>query len=675
VKKRSSIFSKDILAYYDTGNGYGLVSLFRDYRSDKLCNTQCRRICMYPFLKQAQGPHRTSLSYYSNLIDHCLSLKSLNFANAIHAQLIKVGFDSHTFLGNRCLDLYSQFGTVNDALKVFDGISDRNCISWNVCLKAVLGHGQVERAGRLFDEMPVRDVVTWNTMISGYFSCGFVDYALKTFIEMQNAGVRPSGFTLSILLSPVSCARHGKQIHGFMIRHGLNLSNLVLGNSLIDMYGKLGLVDYAFGVFLTMEKVDIISWNSLILVCHRSGYRELALDQFCLMRTTEHSPDQFTVSTVISVCSDLHDLEKGKQVFAFCIKVGFNSNSIVSSAVIDMFSKCNRLEDSVQLFEELGQWDSALSNSMIPSYAAHGFVEDALQLFVLTLRENLMPTEFTLSSVLSAVSTFHPPEQGSQIHSLVIKVGYESDSVVANSLVEMYAKVGLINFSMKIFTDMGVRDLISWNTIIWGLTNNGRVYETLDIFKELIQEGPPPDRITLAGVLLACKYGRFVDDGMIIFSSMEKEYGVLPGDEHYACVVELFSQAGKLKEAMDIIHAMPNEPSCIMWGSILCASLIHGDLKLTERVAERMMELEPQSSLPYLVLARAYEMRGRWESMVRVRKSIEHKVVKKVTGCSWIWIKNRVHMFKTNKLQHHGGREIYFVLRLLIWEIEDKGYF
>ncbi len=629
---------------------------------------------MYPFLKQVHGPHRISLSYYSNLIDHCLSLKSLTFAKTIHAQLIKVGFDSHTFLGNRCLDLYSQFGTVNDVLKVFDGIPDKNCISWNICLKGLFRYGHVERAGCLFDEMPVRDVVSWNTMISGYVSCGFVDYALGVFMEMQNAGVRPSGFTLSILMSLVSCARHGKQIHGCIIRRCLNLSNLVLGNSLIDMYGKLGLLDYAFGVFFTMEELDVISWNTLILSCHRSGYRELALDQFYLMRTTGNSPDQFTMSTVISICSNLQDLEKGKQIFALCIKVGFISNSIVSSAVIDLFSKCNRLEDSVQLFEGLDQWDSALCNSMISSYVGHGFMEDALQLFVLTMRENLRPTEFTLSSVLSTVSTFLPAEKGSQIHALVVKLGFESDAVVANSLVENYAKIGLIGFAMKIFTEMGVRDLISWNTLILGLTNNGRVYETLDIFKELVQGGPKPDRTTLAGVLLACNYGSFVDDGLTIFSSMENKYGVLPGDEHYARIVELLSRAGKFKEAMDIIDAMPYEPSFIIWGSILGASVIHGDLKLTERVAERMIELEPQSSLPYLVLSRAYEMRGRWESMVRVRKSMKHKVVKKVTGCSWIGIKNHIYMFKADQVQHHGGKDIYLVLRLLIGEMEDKDY-
>ncbi|KAB1227047.1 hypothetical protein CJ030_MR1G014931 [Morella rubra] len=628
---------------------------------------------MYPFLKQVQGPPRTSLSYYSDLIDHCLSLKSSNFAKTIHAQLVKVGLDSHTFLGNRCLDVYSQFGTSSDALKVFDGISEKNCISWNICLKALFQSGHVERAGWLFNEMPVRDVVSWNTRISGYFSCGFVDRSLETFREMQNAGVRPSGFTLSILMSLVSCARYGKQIHGHLIRDGLSLWNVVLGNSLIEMYGKLGLLDYAFGVFLTMEELDTTSWNTLIWGCQRFGYGQLALDQFYLMRTTEHSPDQFTISIVITVCSNLQDLEKGKQIFALCTKVGFNSNSIISSVFIDLFSKCNRLEYSVQLFEDLHQWDSAVSNSMISSYAAHGFAEDALQLFLRTLGENLRPTEFTLSIVLSTVSTLLPAEQGSQIHALVAKLGFELDAVVSNSLMQMYAKFGLINDATKIFADMGVRDLIAWNTMILGLTNNGRVYETLHIFKGLVREGLSPDRITLAGVLFACECGNFVDEGVTIFSSMEKEYGVPPRDEHYACIVELLSRAGKFKEAIDIVNAMPYEPSSNIWGSILRASVIHGDFKLTERVADRMMKLESQSSLPYLVLSRAYEMRGRWESMARVRRSMKHKVVKKVTGCSWIGIRDHIYTFNADQLEHHGGKDIYFVLSLLVWGMEDKG--
>ncbi|GAB4828281.1 hypothetical protein Ancab_035194 [Ancistrocladus abbreviatus] len=157
--------------------------------------------------------------------------------------------------------------------------------------------------------MPERDVVGWNTMISGYASYGFLDNAFKLFLEMQNSGVKPSNYTWSILTSIASCTCHGKQIHGSMIRNGNVESNVVIWNSVINMYGKIGLIDYAFGVFLSMEKWDVISWNSLIWSCHREGFGELALDQFGQMRSFEYFPDEFTMSSIITICSNQQDLE------------------------------------------------------------------------------------------------------------------------------------------------------------------------------------------------------------------------------------------------------------------------------------------------------------------------------------------------------------------------------
>ncbi|KAL6211195.1 hypothetical protein ACLB2K_016422 [Fragaria x ananassa] len=597
---------------------------------------------MQSLLKQVSGLHKTSLSYYSHLLDHCLSLKSSIHVNVSHARLVKVGLNTHTFLGNRLLDVYFRFGTLFDALRVSNEINCKNIVSDNICLKGLCRFGEFERARKVFDEMPERDVVSWNLMISGYVSCGLVGNAMWMFSEMQSSGVRPSEYTFSIVMSVVSSGCHGKEIHGGMIRKGVNLSNVVVGNSLIRMYGKIGSVDYAFGVFMCMEEVDVISWNSLIWGCHKSGYAELAIDQFVLMRGTKHSPDEFTISTVINICCNLLDLGRGKQMIAFSLKVGFFSNSIVSSAAIDMFSKCNRLEDAVRLFQELSWWDSAVCNSMISSYARHGCVDNAVLLFVLTLRKNLRPTEFTLSSVLSCTSTFLPVEQGFQIHSWVIKLGFESDAIVASSLVDFYTKLGLINHAMKIFSSMVVKDLISWNTMIMGLAQNGKLFETLDTFEELVSEGMPADDVTLAGVLLACNFGSFVDEGMSLFRSMEKEYGIKPAEEHYTCIVDLLTRAGKLEAAMDIVEVMPNEPSSMIWESILRACALQKDIKITERVAQLMMKSEPQSSLPYLVLARAYEMRGRWESMIRVTKEMKEKGVKNVVGCSWIEIQKHL---------------------------------
>ncbi|XAR62881.1 hypothetical protein NMG60_11017796 [Bertholletia excelsa] len=628
---------------------------------------------MYRFLKSAQELHTKTLSFYAQLIDHCLSVKSLDFTKHIHAELIKVGFNRHVFLGNRCVDLYAKIGSTADALQAFDDIAHKNIVSWNICLRVLVKSGSVESARNLFDKIPERDTVTWNTMMSGYTSNGLVGYALEIFMDMRNASLRPDEFTFSILASFVMNAYHGKEIHGGMMRSGINLVNVVVGNSVIDMYGRLGLVDYAFRVFKTMEEVGVISWNSLIWGCCKSGNEKLALDQFFLMISTGFSPDEFTISTVTTICTNLRDLDRGKQVFAFCFKVGFLSNTIVCSAAIDMFSKCNRLEDSIRVFEDINIWDSIVCNSMISSYARHGLVEDALQLFVCMLRIDLRPTEFTLSSAASSASSLLPAEQGSQFHSLVVKLGMESDRVVASSLVEMYTKFGLIDTSIRIFAEINVKDLISWNTMILGLIQNGRVAETLQLFKELLERGPAPDEITLLGVLLACSYGGFVDEGIGIFSSMEKRYGVRARDDHYQCIIEMMCRVGKLKEAMDIIEAMPHEPSPSIWELILHSNGADGKLELTEKAAERLIMYEPWSPLPYMVLAQAYEMRGRWESMIRVKRAMKENGARKVIGSSWIGIRNHVVVFKANHIPNYEEIEFYEILRLLILEMGLDG--
>lgn len=631
---------------------------------------------MYPFLKQIQGHCRTLLPCFSDLIDRCLQSKSLCFAKLVHAQLIKVGLVSNTFLGNRCLDLYARFGTRSDVLGAFDELPRRNLVSWNVCLKGMLKLGEFTEGRKLFDEMPKRDVVSWNSMISAYSSSELVGSAIDMFLEMQRAGVRPSEFTYSILTSLVSCANLGKQIHGNMVINGANPFGLVLGNSLIDMYGKLRLLDYALTVFIQMEEVDIISWNSLILAFHVSGQSLLSLEHFRLIMRSGYSPDEFTLSMVATICSTLRDLAKGKQVLALCMKLGFLSNSIVSSAAIDMFSKCDRLEHSVQVFEEVGIWDIAICNSMISSYINHGFFEVALQLFVLVLRMGLTPTCFTLSSVLPAVSVL-PSDQGSEVHSLVVKLGLESDTVVVSSLMKMYSQFGLIDYAGKIFLKMGVRDLISWNTMIIGLARNGRAEEALNLFENLTNTGPPPDRITLFGVLEACLHGDLFDRGMSIFLSMEERYGVVPEEEHYSCIIKLLVRHGKLEDLVDLTQRLPYEPSYETLGSILrlCISQSHGDLGLLKVVVEALMNVEPKSELllPYKILSREYERRGKWEEMVRVRKLLmTEREVKKLVGSSWIGIRDRLFTFAADQLQHHGGQDLYSTLRLLSWDLEEN---
>ncbi|CAM8983126.1 unnamed protein product [Rhodiola kirilowii] len=627
---------------------------------------------MYTFLKTTARLHKlVPTCIYTKLLNQCVSSKSITFTKSAHSLFIKLGF-THTFLGNRLLDLYSELGTFADAYAAFVDIKFKNLFSFNIYLKALCEWGRYDDACKLFDEMPVRDAVTWNTIISASAEFGYSDAAIGFLFDMGESGVRYTEFTYSIILSVVCSSLHVRQVHGNVLRCGVSLSHVVVGNSLIDAYGKFGLDGYALGVFQFMDCLDVISWNSLIWGCYKSGNQETALNHFLLMKASGFSPDEFTISTTFAICCDLRDIVKGRQVCAFCLKVGHFSNTLVASAAINLFSKCGGLQDAIWLFNEANRWDSAVCNSMIASYVHHDFGLEALNLFVLSMKENIRPTEFTMSSVLNCVASLFPLEQVSQFHSMVCKLGFMLDQIVASSLVDTYLKFGWIEPALKLFANISGRDLISWNTMILGLTRNGRVTETLNTFKEFLEKGQAPDRITLAGVLLACNDGGLVEQGMQIFFSMEEEFGVMPGVTHYTSIIDLLSRAGKVDKALELITSMPHESTASIWGSILCACSVFGDLKLIEMVAERVFELEPKSSLAYLVLALAYESRAKWESLVRLRKALYGRIPRPVMQCSSISLRNKTYVFHGNHIGIYGGHRTYLMLRLLAWEIEQK---
>ncbi|CAD5314737.1 unnamed protein product [Arabidopsis thaliana] len=558
--------------------------------------------------------------YFTRLINRSLLSKSPTLAKIFHAQLLEAGFIRTTYWGNRCLQLYFKSGSVINALQLFDDIPDKNTITWNVCIKGLFKNGYLNNALDLFDEMPERDVVSWNTMISGLVSCGFHDYGIRVFFDMQRWEIRPTEFTFSILASLVTCVRHGEQIHGNAICSGVSKYNLVVWNSVMDMYRRLGVFDYALSVFLTMDDRDVVSWNCLILSCSDSGNKEVALDQFWLMREMENQPDEYTVSMVVSICSDLRDLSKDWMI----------------------------------------------------RYSWHCCGEDALRLFILAMRQSIRPDKFTFSSVLSSMNAVML-DHGAQVHSLVIMLGFDLDTAVATSLMEMYFKTGSVDLAMGVFAKTDGKDLIFWNTVIMGLARNSRAVESLAIFNQLLMnQSLKPDRVTLMGILVACCYAGFVKKGIQIFSSMEKTLGINPGNEHYACVMELLCRVGMINEAKDIADKIPFEPSSHIWEPILCASLDLEDTRLAETVAKVMLDTKPKSSFPYLVLIKIYEMTWRWENSVKLRYAMNEHKLKLAQGSSKIGIKSSVFSFEADQLQIHGGHDTYAVLDLLSWDSFDQ---
>ncbi|CAI0625368.1 unnamed protein product [Linum tenue] len=305
---------------------------------------------------------------------------------------------------------------------------------------------------------------------------------------------------------------------------------------------------------------------------------------------------------------------------------------------------------------------------MIVGHASCGHVDRALERFRRMQISGVQPSEYTYSILMSVVFA---TLGGRELHGSLIRRGFSTSNVVlGNSLIDMYGKLGLLDYSVGVFLGMKNKDIISWNSLIICFCKCGHGEEALDTFKELLQSGPRPDRITFCAVLLACTYGGFVDVGLTLFSSMIDDYGIPPSNEHFACLVNLLFKAGRFDEAVELIKEIPYEPDCLVWESLLDACAI-GDLNLIEGMVERLMEVMPDPSMAYQLLTRIYEMQGKWESLVRLKNTMR-SLVKPVVGFSWIGMKNQIYVFDAKQLGQPGGKDVYCTMRLLTWEMEDE---
>ncbi|KAK4358992.1 hypothetical protein RND71_021221 [Anisodus tanguticus] len=201
---------------------------------------------------------------------------------------------------------------------------------------------------------------------------------------------------------------------------------------------------------------------------------------------------------------------------------------------------------------------------------------------------------------------------------------------------------------MEIFDELKEKDTASWTSIICALAMSGNTRKALELFSEMEQSGFRPDDITFIGVLSACSHGGLVEEGRRYFHTMSKTYAIQPKLEHYGCLIDLLGRAGLLSEAEVMISQIPNKDEEIIvpvYGALLSACRIYGNVHVGERVAELLMEIESYDSSTHTLLANTYASAGRWEDVSKVRGTMKDLGVKKSPGCSSIDINGNMHEF------------------------------
>ncbi|KAM1352880.1 hypothetical protein ACFX13_033313 [Malus domestica] len=192
----------------------------------------------------------------------------------------------------------------------------------NTILKIYMDCGCVDEAWAVFNQIPEKDVISWTEMIHANVKRGCFNEGLQLFRQMVGDGVKPDPLSVSSVLpacARMSAGKHGKETHGFLLRHGIRM-NLTVLNALMDMYVKSGFIKSAAKVFARSKYRDLVSWTVMITGYSLHGQGKIGVDLFCQMeKETSTQIDEITYAAVLHACVAARMVEEGKFYFN-CIK-------------------------------------------------------------------------------------------------------------------------------------------------------------------------------------------------------------------------------------------------------------------------------------------------------------------------------------------------------------------
>ncbi|KAL0411807.1 UNVERIFIED_CONTAM: Pentatricopeptide repeat-containing protein, chloroplastic [Sesamum latifolium] len=314
------------------------------------------------------------------------------------------------------------------AWDLFDKMSDRDLVSWNLMVDCCAKNGKMGLAQVLFDRMPERDVVSWASMVNGYAKVGNVEAARRFFDAMPrdviSCNAMMAGYVNNGYYEEALNVFHGIAIHRYMEEHGYFVSGK-LSVALLDMYAKCGSIEQALYVFEGVQEKDIDHWNAMIGALAIHGLGELAFDLFMEMERLSLEPDDITFIAVLHACGHSGMVKEG----LVCFEIMRRVHKIVPKlqhygCMVDILSRAGHLEEAAKFVEEMP----------------------------------IQPNDVVWRTLLSACTNHENLNVGEPVATHLIGMdSYDSSSYILLS--NMYAQSGLWDYVRKVRTTMKEREL------------------------------------------------------------------------------------------------------------------------------------------------------------------------------------------------------------------------
>ncbi|XP_057482791.1 pentatricopeptide repeat-containing protein At5g27110 [Actinidia eriantha] len=481
------------------------------------------------------------------LLRVCINSKSLKDGKLVHQKAITLGLQNNIALCKDLINFYFSCQLFESGMLVFQSIENPLEISlWNGLMAACTKNLLFAEAIELFERL------------------------------LHFPYLKPDSYTYpSVLKACGGLGRggHGQMVHTHVIKSGI-LTDIVVASSVVGMYAKCEMFGSALQLFDEMPERDLACWNTVISSYYHSGQCEKALELFEKMKDLGFEPNSVTITTAISSCARLLDLERGKRIHNGLTENGFVLDGFVSAALVDMYGKCGCLEMAVEVFDQMPMKSLVSWNSIIAGYSLIGDSNSCIELFKKMNEEGVKPTSTTLSSLLIACSRSANLQFGKFVHGYVIRKCLEADIFVSSSLLDLYFKCGNIASAENLFEKMPKANIIFWNILISGYVSAGSYFVALRIFNDLKEAGVKPDAITFTTILTACSRLAALEQGKeihkcIIESKLESNEIVM------GALLDMYAKCGAVDEALCIFNQLPNR-DLVSWTSMITAYGSHG---------------------------------------------------------------------------------------------------
>ncbi|XP_024521351.1 pentatricopeptide repeat-containing protein At2g03380, mitochondrial-like [Selaginella moellendorffii] len=344
----------------------------------------------------------------------------------------------------------------------------------------------------------------------------------------------------------------GKRLHKQIAAAGMDRET-VLGNLLVDMYGKCGCLDSALQVFQRIHCRNVYSWSIMIAAYARNGHYHQSIQLFRRMHHDGVRPNEFTLSIVLHACSSAGSIADGRLIHA-AMDTSHVLFEYVGNALIVLYGKCGDVGSAERVFLEMQHRDPASWTAMVAAYAQNGHYRKAIDVVQKMLLGRAFLDSRAFVVIIDACAVAEDIDQGKEIHELAALSKFEELVAVANALINMYGKCGCLNEAREVFDRMPSRDVVTWTTIIVIYVQNGEPMLALDVFHQMELE---PDQVTYVAVLEACGSVGALVWGREIHARLTSALDESSSSNRvFTALVKMYGQLGCVDEAEIIFGRM-----------------------------------------------------------------------------------------------------------------------